>query len=254
MRAIVVSKKDPAGMNMFNFFTEKFKLTSNVFDGNTIFEYKDMMLVRVNTELVYADNLKDLDCDEIIFASRHSSAAGEPALAAHICGNFGPNDLGGEVGKLSIASANTMRNIFQEMSKCSLDFQVTMEATHHGPYLDTPHCWIELGSDEVSWKNEEAAEFLANSIIKGLENTEVTPTAIGLGGGHYSKKFNQFEGEFAFGHILPKYNQEFLNKKMVEYMIERTTPTPETIFIDKKGISNQSKVQEMLKDFDLRLI
>ena len=238
-------------MNMFDFFTEKFKLTSNTFDGNSIFEYKDLMLVRVESELVYADNLRDLQADEIIFASRHSSAAGEPALAAHVCGNFGPNDLGGDFGKLSMASANTMRNIFKEMVKTDLDFKVTMEATHHGPYLDVPSCWIELGSTEPQWKDETAAEFLVNAIFKGLESKETTQTAIGLGGNHYCSKFNQYEGEYAFGHILPKHSQDNLNKKMVEYMIERTIPKVDKIFIDKKGLSGQSKVQERLKNFDL---
>ena len=37
-------------------------------------------------------------------------------------------------------------------------FGVSLEATHHGPYLRAPSLFIEIGSTEAEWERTDAAE------------------------------------------------------------------------------------------------
>lgn len=256
MKAIVCSTKDTAGMNMFEKFIEKgFKSTDHLWEGIPVFGKDNLILVRTNSELlVYADILTDLEADEIIFASRHKSKSEEPTLTCHFPGNFGPADLGGKQGELCKASANTMRNIYLEIMKSELEYKVSLEATHHGPFISQPCCFIELGGSEKQWQDEVAANFLVDCILKGLEKKDESKTVVGIGGGHYVAKFSELEKQFAFGHILPKYAQEYLTKEMVEMMMNKTIPRASKVIIDKKGTRSQSDVQKMLEGFEIEII
>lgn len=255
MKAIVFSSKDIAGINIAEaLFKKGFEIIDGMFEGNPIYEKGIWNLIQTESELVYAENLNKLNYDEIIFASKHKAASEKPTLTAHICGNFGPADLGGLPKTLSMASANTMSNIFREMVNYKGEHEVSLEVTHHGPFIEIPHCWIELGSCEKHWKDEQAADFLAECIIKGIDSEMKTPSAIGIGGNHYAATFSRYEGEYAFGHILPKYAQNNLNLKMVKQMIEKTIPEPEYIVIDKKGIAKQSEVQKMVKNLGKEVV
>ncbi len=249
MKAIVFSSKDKAGTNIAEALIEKgFEITDSIFEGNPVYQKGEWELIQTDSELVYAEHLNELDYEKIIFASRHKAASGKPTLTTHICGNFGANDLGGERGKLSTGDALLMRSIFKEIKTRNpfRDYEVSLEATHHGPFIEIPHCWVELGSTEQQWEDKEAAAFLADCILKAIEKpVEEAPVAIGIGGNHYASKLTQYEGEYAFGHILPKYVQSNLNLKMLEQMIEKTNPEPEYIIIDKKGIARQSEVRKL---------
>jgi len=249
MKAIVFSSKDKAGINIAESLIEKgFKITDEIFEGNPVYKKGEWELIETNSELVYAEHLNELNYEKIIFASRHRAASGKPTLTTHICGNFGANDLGGEKGKLSTGDALLMLSIFKQIKNNNpfTNYDVSLEATHHGPFIETPHCWVELGSSEKQWRDKKAAAFLAECIIKAIEKPlEEAPVAIGIGGNHYASKLTKYEGEYAFGHILPKYAQSYLNLETIKKMIEKTKPEPEYIIIDKKGIAQQSKVREM---------
>ena len=38
------------------------------------------------------------------------------------------------------------------------EYSVTLEVTHHGPLIEIPCCFIELGSQEKQWNDKEAAK------------------------------------------------------------------------------------------------
>lgn len=255
MIGIVCGAKDIASMNMFEKFLDRgFKITDRIWEGMPVYQRNDILLVKTNSELVYADNLEDLDVSEIVFASRHRSEAGEPALSTHSIGNFGSADLGGRPGVLGFCLPNLERSIYLELRKCTLDYDVTLEATHHGPRLTKPCVFVELGSSEKYWKDEEAASFVVSCIIRGLEKEDRAETVVGVGGGHYCEKFSELESEkYAFGHILPKYAQDFLSKEMVRQMLERT-PRASKVIMEKKGVKAQSEVREKLGEFDIELV
>ena len=47
-------------------------------------------------------------------------------------------------------------------------FDLTLETTHHGPWIETPSMFIEIGSTAVTWGDKRAAELLAGIIFRGL--------------------------------------------------------------------------------------
>ena len=93
------------------------------------------------------------------------------------------------------------RLLHKKWSKQAIpDFSLSLEVTHHGPVLDVPALFIEVGSTEPYWPNENAAQLLAEIITEGLslngsnesyswsESNETEPVLITLGGGHYARR------------------------------------------------------------------
>ena len=56
-----------------------------------------------------------------------------------------------------------MRNIAKE-DKLDEEYDITLEATHHGPLLDSPTLYLEIGSDEERWSDPGLEAFGAGNI------------------------------------------------------------------------------------------
>lgn len=109
-----------------------------------------------------------LKIEDILFLSRHAAASGTLSLTVHPIGIPGVLEgtenaikSGGIPGKCSPPSphiAALYRLILAETKEQGIDnmFQVTLEATHHGPYVSIPACFVEIGSSEAEWDNKEA--------------------------------------------------------------------------------------------------
>jgi len=254
MIAIVFAVDNEASMNMFERFLEGgFRQTEKVFQSYPLYEKEDIVLARCKQHICYLEQLDDLEAEQIIVASSHKSEAGTPSFTIHSTGNFGKNELGGNERQLSHTNSQIIRNIYLQMLKNDRqDYAVCLEQTHHGPtQFKTPLCFVELGSSEKQWKDEEAADFLVDCIMKGLETNERAESVIGIGGNHYASLFSKLEADYAFGHMCPKYALENLDEQMAKQMIDKTTPTPKKIIIDEKGIKQKSRLKEMLKDYEI---
>ena len=61
-----------------------------------------------------------------------------------------------------------MTSLLRELKRrppgCS--FEVTYEVTHHGPYLETPTLFIEIGSSEATWGDRDAARAIARALTE----------------------------------------------------------------------------------------
>lgn len=254
MKAIIVSEKDLAGMSIHDELSKKgFKPTDRKWLNKTLLKKGQWFLARVESRIIYADEVADLNVDEVIFASKHSSKSGEPTLTTHAPGNFGPADYGGNPGEICYVHANRMKEIYSHLINPPFEYEVSLEVTHHGPLIPQPCVFVELGSTEKQWKNQEAAEYLAEAIIQGTKKEpKERETAIGIGGNHYAPKFTQVQEEedTAIGHIIPRYAQDHLDRDMVQQMIEKTHPKPDKIYIDKKGTRKQAKVRKMIEGLD----
>jgi D-aminoacyl-tRNA deacylase len=178
-------------------------------------------------------------------------------LTIHSPGNFGPAGAGGNELELGIAPALYLREGLRRLQEHTIDlFEVCFEATHHGPTsFPFPVVFVEVGSTEKEWDNLDACNAVAETInLLFTAEPENTPSAIGFGGGHYAKKFSQ-AGEYAVGHICPKYNLINLDFKMIEQMIEKTTPKPSIALVEKKGLGKEKeKVVTLLKETGLETI
>lgn len=253
MIAIVFSVDNTASMNMFERFLEKgFKQSEKVFQGFPLYEKEDMVLARCKLHICYLEQLDDLKAEQIIVASSHKSEAGTPSLTVHSTGNFGKNELGGNPRELSYTNSQVIRNIYLQMLNNDLsDYMVCLEQTHHGPtQFKTPLCFVELGSSEKQWGDEEAADFLTGCILKGLKTKEKAESVIGVGGNHYASLFSKLEQDYAFGHMCPKYSLENLDEAMARQMIEKTIPTPKKVIFDEKGIKQKTRLRELFSGYE----
>jgi len=223
---------------------------------------KELKLAVVDEHLAYCQDLPIIHGAElVIFVSRHQSESGIPTLSAHVPGNFGENRYGGLPRRISVAPANSLRNALLELSRQmeerKLGFEVSFECTHHGPSLDVPAMFLEIGSTEKEWKDREAAETVAKATLEAVRSREISPAAIGVGGPHYNGKFTDIclKNGVAFGHIVSKYSVQFLDELMLDQCIERTKEKVEMAVLDWKGMKGEErrKVTYMLEKRGLEI-
>ena len=254
MIAIVFAVDNMASMNMFERFLEGgFRQTEKVFQSYPLYEKEDIVLARCKQHICYLEQLDDLDAEQIIVASSHKSEAGTPSFTIHSTGNFGKNELGGNARELSCTNSQVIRNIYLQMLKNEMtDYMVCMEQTHHGPtQFKTPLCFVELGSSEKQWADQNAADFLVDCILKGIRTNEKAESVIGVGGNHYASLFSGLERDYAFGHMCPKYSLENLDETMVVQMVSKTMPEPKKVIFDDKGIKQKSRLKELFSGYEM---
>lgn len=149
--------------------------------------------------------------DSVIVMSRHSSGSGRPALTAHPIGNYHEADFGGRPGTLVRPWPAGMSDAVRRIHALNADpsVQTCFEVTHHGPYLETPTFYIEIGSDESHWGDKGMAALLAR-VIEDLTPEDGYPTVVGFGGGHYAPRFTDLalSRRVNVGHMIPNYQIE----------------------------------------------
>ncbi len=150
----------------------------------------------------------DFAAPYFLYASSHKSAAGKPALTAHIPGNWGSNEMGGNARTLNMAYANKLKQVLRLLSegakKHKLGWPVDMEVDHHGPTpgkmimeksgegedaspkassppaaaptnaigssaaFYPPLIFVEIGSGPEQWENDLAGQVVAEAMMKAL--------------------------------------------------------------------------------------
>ena len=222
---------------------------------------KEVRLVVVRGELAFEQQIADQFKPElVVFLSRHESRDGRPILSVHAPGNLGEAGFGGVAGKVSIAPANAMRNVLREMAvrrdRLGLgEFEVYYEGTHHGPSLDFPAMFVEIGSTSQEWGNAKAAEAVAHSVMEAMKCDSRVPAAVGVGGSHQNKRLTRLaiECDVAFGHIIPGYHFGILDAEMVRKCAERTLEKVEMLILDWKGIDGKDREELLAKLEDVPL-
>ena len=257
---IVASKQDLAGMNITNQLPQfrKNPVLSAISQGKRFFD-----LHIVEGSILETKNLDPEKIDEydfIIFASKHKSEKNEKALTVHAPGNLKDANYGGESGKVCRASALFQKQLFEMLKKMAKkhglarNYNVTLEATHHGPLIDKPCVFIEIGSTETEWKYSRAGFVIAKTISETIEKFKENPyneVAIGIGGPHYCPGFNklQLKSNVAISHVIPKYLSP-ISKEMIEEAWEKTEEDPDFAVIDWKGLGNSEERQKVIEILD----
>lgn len=250
----VASTQDTAGMNIATklIINYNFEKLSETFHNNPIysktFQNKEIKLLFVNTEIVETQFLGSLFAPQLlVFLSRHSSAMGIPTLSVHTPGNLSEAKFGGKPRNVSISPAGAMKKALLEMARLKdergLNYEVSYECTHHGPSLDVPTMFVELGSSPEQWKDDRAAEVVAHSAMATITEGSSYSVAVGIGGPHYNKKFTMtaLNTQRAFGHIIPKYALRKIDAEIIRQCIDRTVETVEFAVLDWKGIKSEYK-------------
>ncbi|UCC58026.1 MAG: D-tyrosyl-tRNA(Tyr) deacylase [Candidatus Bathyarchaeum sp.] len=254
MILFVASTKDVAGMNIAEKLIDhySFEKQSEKFHKNPVysktFENKEINLLFINAEIVDTQFFGGLFTPQLlVFLSRHSSAMGIPTLSVHTPGNLSEAKFGGKPRKVSISPAGAMKSALLEMAKLrderGLDYEVSYECTHHGPSLDVPTMFVELGSSPKQWKDTGAAEVVAHAAMAALSKRSSYSVALGIGGPHYNKKFTKIalSTQRAFSHIIPKYVLPEVDAEVIKQCVERTLETVDSAVLDWKGIKGAYK-------------
>jgi D-aminoacyl-tRNA deacylase len=254
LNLFIASTKDTAGMNIAKQLIEhySFEKQPETFHDNPTYtktlHNKETILVFIDNEIVDTQFLENSFTPTlIIFLSRHSSAKAIPTLSVHTPGNLAEAKFGGKPRTVSISPAVAMKNALQEMAKLAvergLDYEVSYECTHHGPSLDIPSMFVELGSSPEQWKDQKAAEVIAHAAVAALTEESNRSAVLGIGGPHYNKKFTKLAltTQTAFGHIIPKYALGEVDAETIKQCIERTVETVDSVVLDWKGIKGEHK-------------
>jgi len=255
---IVASKLDKAGINIT---TQLSQFRENpVFSSMKQSPAFDFYLV--DNEIIYTENL-DLEkinqYDFIIFASKHKSEKKEKTLSVHAPGNWRQAELGGESGKICKTSALFQKQIFEKLKRNVKthdlkNYKVTLECTHHGPFIDKPCIFIEIGSTEIEWEDRRAGFVIAKTIrdiIQDFKENPYNEIVVGIGGPHYCPNFNkiQLNSNIALSHIIPQYTLP-LTEEMIKEALDKTEEEVDFALLDWKGLGNSEQRQKVLEILD----
>jgi len=265
----VASKIDIAAVNIAGRLLKNhgFDETSESFCGNPVYSKKlgngeTVKLMFIEQESVSTQSLAfPSPLRLLIFLSRHQSKSGTPTFSVHTPGNLGEAALGGLPRRVSVSPASAMKEALKAMKRAqeemNLEYEVSYECTHHGPSLDVPTMFVELGSSDTQWRDLEAAEAVARGAMAAASNEKLYPTVLGIGGPHYNRKFTKIalSTETAFGHIIPKYAISRIDADILRQCIVKTVEPVEKIVLDWKGIKGADKngLLSLLSEFDLEI-
>jgi len=118
----------------------------------------------------------------------------------------------------------------------ALGYAVTFESTHHGPYLETPTFYVEVGTSERAWADARAAAVLARAVLAASDPGD--PVAVGVGGGHYMPRVTDvaLARRVSFGHMVPSHALEPPDYGAMGRAITRT-PGARFVYFHRKAIA-----------------
>lgn len=258
---IIVSKKDIAGMNIFDCLVSEFEFlkTEDKILGNSVYSRGRVSLIQSDEDSLFSGELAEqVDADTIIFATRHQSAEKKPCLSCHVPGNWSSADYGGEEGKVCIAPGSLLKEFYLRLkANNNLDgFETTLECTHHGPLITKPCIFVEIGSCEDDWKRKDAGMIIAKTIsdVLFLDVPEYK-VVFGVGGPHYCNNFNKLNErtEYAVGHVCPKYMIGKFSAELLSEALEKNLEKVELIAIDWKGLgADKDKVMSLIESSGIK--
>ncbi|KAM7269915.1 hypothetical protein ACFE04_029129 [Oxalis oulophora] len=239
VKLIVSTTIDPASINPSTALLSKpgWQPGPSLKEGIVSFINEQVRVLQHDKSIVVEDNL-DLrweeatgeSVDEIIFLSKHVAASNKPALTIHPIGvpHLREGDAlpsGGKAGWAALPNprmGSWLRLLKKIATSHNLvpEFEITLEATHHGPITNKPTMFIEIGSTTEYWKRQDAAQVIAQLIWEGLGlgggtavgnwscESNKNKVLLGIGGGHYAPRHMDIvmKDNVWVGHLLSGYS------------------------------------------------
>src|SRR3989454_677179 len=265
VRFFVASEEDEASRNQREALLELASWDrEEAFGGAPSWRLRDMVLVTISELHLFRDHLdRDLQAsfgdraDLVVYLSKHRSESRRPSLTVHPIGNPRGAEFGGQPETLVPSSPRWMTAALRGLRKEAkgLPYNVTFEATHHGPYLTKPTFYIEQGSTETEWADLAASRAIAR-VLLALEPVDA-PIAIGLGGGHYMPRHTDLalDRRIAFGHLLAAYALEGASGSAIDQAVERTKGAT-MAYVHRKSLAKPDvrAFEERLEKLGLRIV
>jgi D-aminoacyl-tRNA deacylase len=254
---LVTSGHDLAGTTMSRYLIRSAEFVTVTKRRNTHSEsYRSLRHKNIQLHIFFGDllTLENIDnlypcADVFIFLSKHKSHSSIPTLTCHFTGNFSAdNSYGGNPRQIAISYPSLQKAYLKAITAAARkkvsEYEVIIEATHHGPTsLNKPVLFVELGSSEKQWADENAAAVICDTLLdilhKGFEHCQ--NVGIALGGTHYPKKFNKLllESKFGLAAVASKHNLEAIDDAMLKQMVEKSVEKVTHIVLDSKGLGRE---------------
>lgn len=256
MELLVAYRDDPAGYNMAKFLSETMKKDGEIYHGSNY----DLLIIP--TPAISADWLDEkYDYGGFVFLSKHAAESGVLALTCHSTGNFSEAKFGGNDKQIAIPHPDLQKAYLQTLWKNKSifsDFQITIEATHHGPTaLKKPAIFIEIGTTEKQWTDVSLCSSVAKLVHDILTKPVASnPVAICFGGTHYPEKFTRelLEGKFSLGTVMPKHALENLDQSLFDHILQQNKMA-KTALLDWGGLgTSKQKLLGFLEKTNLEVI
>ncbi len=245
---VVCSEVDAASVNIRDRMLEAGAFEeAGTFEGRSVHRGHGGHLVTIGEESLYRNNLDaevfnalGVQHSAVVYLSRHSSATGLRSLTVHPIGNFSHARFGGFFRQLVHPCPGGMTAALRRMHalarEADLPHQVSFEVTHHGPYLNTPTFFIEIGSDEAAWDDEAPARVVAETVL-GLEPDREVPVLLGVGGGHYAPRHTDvaLAKDVSYSHMIPSHAIAGLGNQTLDGMLDYTCE-PRRVYFHRKAI------------------
>lgn len=162
----------------------------------------------------------------LVFPSIHRSERNVPCLTVHPLGNFGDSaEVGGRPHLLDptdpLLMANTLRALAEQGGGAGLT--ATFEATHHGPELELPAMFVEIGYG-TDPSPPPAAVRVLSELLPHITRASGDRIALAVGGGHYAPHFTDLalKRRWALGHIISRHALTTLDGAMARLAFERS--------------------------------
>jgi D-aminoacyl-tRNA deacylase len=249
MRLIVTSQRDIAGRNIYAELASGYGfIAEGEFEGKAVYKRGDVWLIATREPQVKASHLDAFfDPEYYVFASRHRSASEKKTLTVHTPGNFTLEaELGGHGRELAISEPSAVKAALRELQKqkerLGLSYAVSLEATHHGPTeLKKPVLFVEVGSTEKEWRDQQAVKAVAKAALAAAENQTSFDAGIGIGGNHYAPIHTKavLETSIALGHVIPSYAIDSLGYEIFREAVVKSKAS--FGFLDWKGMRKNQR-------------
>ncbi len=188
---LVASSKNPASKTIASALVRNhgFQSTGIAFQSTPLYQSGSVILATMDEEIIEPPDLDAyFRAQAYVFLSTHRAESGIPSLTVHTTGNFTDKAVLGarprEVGMIDPDLQKNYLIALQERRSKLEGYEVTIEATHHGPTsLKRPVLFVELGSSERQWGDSHAAEVIADALMSSLaSNKSWEKVAIAFGG------------------------------------------------------------------------
>jgi D-aminoacyl-tRNA deacylase len=266
--AIIISNQDMAGKNIKTNLLEMFdfvEFENEKFENNKVYELENIRLYTTEKDSIYCENIDEvIDADLFVFATQHSSDSEKLSLCVHTPGNWNKAELGGAKRKVNFSAVNHVKSAFLKIKELAKEqnHMVAVEQTHHGPEMQKPVFFIEIGNNENYWGKKELGKIIAKALMHAIKNpTKVKEVGIILGGGHYNQAAEKIlmQTDIGISHICAKFLLEDLDKEIIMQSIAKSEPKASMIILDWKGLGQYKQhvkkiVEEIEKETGIRVV
>jgi D-aminoacyl-tRNA deacylase len=251
---LIASNQDLAGMTITNYLLNSAEFASegkrDAGESYRSQRHNNVQLYISSGSLFNLENLDDLypHAGVFIFVSKHRSNSGIPTLTCHCTGNFAAdNPYGGRPREIAISYPSLQKEYLKAITAARQkvpQYDITIEATHHGPTsLNKPVLFVEVGSSEKQWTDNNAAAVICDILLEMLDNDIdcCDKVGIALGGTHYPIKFNKLllESKFGLAAVASKHNLKAVDEEILNQMVEKSVEKVTHVILDSKGLGSQ---------------